>query len=827
MRKFLFLLLPLTATPAIAQVLPQGEPPTAGVHNPTLGVAGEGDASAIERNPALLGTLRSWSGVYLHSELDRNQVVGGRGDGFFIASPIPYLDFLSVGAAVQLIRPPNRFPFGSVEKLSLSLAWRALPTLSFGATYAHVFSDHTPVQSGLDTLDLGLAFRQRHFAVGLVIHDVPGSHAGGSGGVLLQRVFEPELAMRPLGRGTLEFAAALRVGERRSDIDPRFRIWVSPLRGLAIKTELEWRRDLNLDGIAENDLRLSMGLEFNFAHFGLSGFGLWGRDEGTVQGHGFTLAARVSGERYPSLWGGPLYFEKILLTEKLDERALAKLLSHLRHLERDRSLEGVLLVIGDFQSGWASAEELRQAFVRLRKAGRHVFVYTAETNTKGYFIAAAAERIFQDPAGGIRLRGLSATQLFFKGTGDLLGVRADFVKIAEYKSWPEKVTRASSSDEAKQQRNDLLDDIYSQLVDGISVGRKIGAEAARKLIDSGPYTAAEALSHKLVDDLRSADELEDTISDSLGRTITLRDPPKSPAHPPSWHPPEIAVLFVDGDIVDGKSQVIPLIDRRMSGAETLLPIIDQVRDNPNVRALVLRVNSPGGSSLASDLVARALERVRAEKPVVCSFGDVAASGGYFIATPCSRIFAEPSTITGSIGIFTGKIDISGLLGKLGVTFEETDRGKHASMDSWFRLYTDEERAQILQKLRYYYNRFVATVARGRHLTEPEVDRIGRGHVWSGTRALGHKLVDQFGSLQDAVAYAGRLARISPDDVEVVPLPAEPSLFSQVLSLFGIETKNDLSLVLPLLRETLRALPTSVLVAPSIPQARLDQQLVIE
>ena len=810
-------------TDVAAQVVPLGDPPTGGVYNPTLGVAGEGDASAVERNPALLGTLRSWSGVYLHSELGGSGVVGGRGDGFFFATPLPYLDFLSLGAGLQLVRPPERFPFGNLEKLSLAAAWRPYASLSIGLTYAHVFSGGAPIAPGIDTFDLGAAWRGRYAAIGLVVHDVPGPLVAG---LRLQRVYEPELAVRPLGRDTLEIAASLRAGERRGDVDPRFRVWVTPLRGVVLKAELEWRRDLNLDGALENDLRLSMGLELHFAHIGFAGFGLWGRDEGAVLGHGFALAARVSGERYPSVWSGPHHFEKIVLSDKLDERSLAKLLLHLHQLEHDRSVDGVLVALGDFSRGWAIAEELRGALLRLRKSGRHVFAYVSETGSKGYYVAASAERIFLDPAGGIQLRGLSKTQVFFKGTGDLLGIRADFVKIAEYKSWPEQLTRSSSSAEARTQRDDLLDDVYGHLVDGIAAGRKVSAEVARTLIDAGPYAAGEALHKKVIDELRSADELEDAMGDTVGHPVLLREPSKAPARPRSWQPAQVALIFVDGEIVDGKSQTIPLLDQRLSGLQTLLPVIEAARDDSRVRAVVLRINSPGGSALASDLLARAIERTQAVKPVVCSFGDVAASGGYYLAAPCGRIFAEPSTISGSIGIFAGKIDLSGLLSKLGISFELTDRGKHASMHSWFRLYSEEERANLLQDLRYHYDRFVAQVSRGRHLSEAAVDAVGRGHVFSGSRAQTHKLVDEMGSLSDAVDYAGRMAHIAPEDRTVVALPPEPSLLSQLLSLLGFETKSDLSLLQPLIRQAFGALPISVVLAPSAPQARLDAHLII-
>src|SRR5581483_7561065 len=296
MRRALVLAALVASAHARAQPIPAGEPPTSGVYNPTVGVAGDGDASSIEKNPAGLGFLRSWSAVYLHSELDPNQLVGGRGDGFFAATPLPYLHSLMVGAGVQSIRPPISFPFGDEAKLSLSFAWRLLPSLSLGLSYAHLWSAKAPVAAGLDTLDLAMSLRLgSQVALALVVRDVPGPSVNG---IPLQRVYEPELAWRPFGRDVLEIAGGVRVGERRADVDPHFRRWVAPHRGMLLKCDLEWKRDVDLDGIAENDIRVAIGLEVNLERIGAGVYGLFGTDEGVTRGHGFTVAARVSGERY-------------------------------------------------------------------------------------------------------------------------------------------------------------------------------------------------------------------------------------------------------------------------------------------------------------------------------------------------------------------------------------------------------------------------------------------------------------------------------------------------------------------------------------------------
>jgi protease-4 len=809
--------------------IPAGEQPTVGVYNPTVGVAGDADASDVEKNPAQLGFLRSWSGVYLHSELDPNGLVGGRGDGFFFASPLPYLHALALGIGVQSIRPPTIFPYGDEAKLTLAFSWKLLPSLALGLSYAHLWSSKPPVAAGIDTLDLAISMRfGAQVALAMVVHDVPGSSVNG---VPLQRVYEPELAWRPWSRDLVEIAGGVRVGERRGDVDPHFRLWLAAHAGLILKCDLEWRRSIALDGNNQNDIRVALGLEANLEHLGASAYGLFGTDEGVVKGHGFTLAARVSGERYASVWTGPLRLMKIELGPGTAGRKLIDLLVRMRRMERDRDVAGVVIVLGDLDGGWATAEELRAALLRLRRAKKHVFVYQAEATTRGYYVASAAERIYQDPAGGVRLVGLSSTSMFFRGTGDLIGVQADFVKIGEYKSAPEAYTRKDATPPARAQREALVDDTYRNIVSALASSRHVSEARAREWIDRGPYTADEALRAGLVDDLRNGDEVESAIAERLGRALQLREPPTSPDRGRTWQRPQIAVLMVDGDLVEGKSMTIPFVDIKLVGLQTLVPTIARLREDQRVKAIVVRVDSPGGSALASDLIARELERTKAIKPVVCSLGDTAASGGYFIAAPCDRIFAAPSSVTGSIGIFTGKFDVSGLAGKLGVTTEHYERGAHASIESMWRPYTPEERGLILDKLRYYYGRFVAQVARGRGLTPDQVDALGRGHVWSGRAAQARGLVDEFGSVTDAIAEAQHRAGLDESAPIEVPMePPQPSLLGQLAQLFGISVSEKAPPMTPLpdaLVRLLRALPASLVFAPSTPQARLDVDLDIQ
>jgi protease-4 len=346
------------------------------------------------------------------------------------------------------------------------------------------------------------------------------------------------------------------------------------------------------------------------------------------------------------------------------------------------------------------------------------------------------------------------------------------------------------------------------------------------MIDQGPYTAGEASAAGVVDAVIEPDAVDALVVKELGGRYPVVDQLPRPREE-SWARPQVAVVSLEGDIVDGKSSEVPLLGTRLAGAETLAASIAWARQSSRVEAIVLRVDSPGGSALASDLIAREVAATRGKKPIVVSIGDVAASGGYFAAAPGDLIFIEPGSITGSIGIFTGKFDVSGLAKRLGITWETSKRGARADMESFFRPYSGEERTLIEQKLRYFYGRFVATVARGRHLTETQVDNIGRGRVWTGAQAMERKLADRYGGLQDAIREAKSRAGLREDDiVEVLVLPLEPdTLVGKLLkAIGGDETTID---ALAAIRPLLRLLPGSVLVSPSSPQARLPFQLVFE
>jgi protease IV len=445
---------------------------------------------------------------------------------------------------------------------------------------------------------------------------------------------------------------------------------------------------------------------------------------------------------------------------------------------------------------------------------------------RDYFVATAADKIYVDPAGGLRLVGMAGTTMYFRGAFEQFGVLPQFEKIAEYKSAPEQFTETGPTQIAAKMRGELFDSLWERWVATVADARHLTSDEVNALVDAGPYTAGDlAKNTKLVDAVAAPDKVSQLVTSDLGAILPVTSP--ATERPERWDRPGVAIVYVDGDITDGKSQSVPLIGENLAGADSLIAALSEARSDPGIRAIILRIDSPGGSALASELISREVFATRGVKPILCSMSDVAASGGYFVAAGCETIFAEPMTITGSIGIFYGKFDVGGLAKKLGITTDTYKHGKHADIESLFRPYTDEERAVLLDKLRYMYSRFVGAVSEGRGIKKEAVDAVGKGHVWTGTQAKPIKLVDQFGGLGDALEEAKRRMGLSPDTrVQLYELPDLPSsLLGTLVKLAGVDAQTSMSLGdLPAIKNLLRGVPASVLVAPDAAQARLPFEI---
>lgn len=457
------------------------------------------------------------------------------------------------------------------------------------------------------------------------------------------------------------------------------------------------------------------------------------------------------------------------------------LLKRLEKAAGDRSVKGVVLELDATPFSMAQLHELKDAIAAIQAAGKPVVAYLDGTASNGsYLLAAGCDRVYLHPAGELDLIGMSAELMFLRGAFDLVGVEPQFARRAEYKSAVEQYTRTEPSDPSREQMDALLDDLYGALVAGVAAGRGIAEDELRGIIDEGPFTPEEAIAAGLVDEAIYPDELEEKLEDVLERSMFLMDDEYGMLSTSSgWMPVrQIAVIYVDGPIVGGESSTPGLFSGISAGAETITRALRHAEESDSVRAVVLRVDSPGGSAFASDQIWRAVEKVKeAGKPVIVSMGGTAASGGYYVSAGATAIYAEETTVTGSIGIFGGKMSFGELYEKVGLSTELFTRGRMAAMYSTSRPMDPVEYAALDRLIDHGYTQFKEVVAEGRGMSMEEVEKVARGRVWSGARAMEIGLVDELGGLQDAIDRAREEADIPiRADVDLVTITGVEDAF---------------------------------------------------
>ena len=449
-----------------------------------------------------------------------------------------------------------------------------------------------------------------------------------------------------------------------------------------------------------------------------------------------------------------------------------ELLFAMRNAADDHSVTGVMLHVDRLDWGWARVYEMAAAVRAVREAGKPVYASLDGGSEKEYLLASSTGLLSMPPVSTLQLDGLTASAMFLRGAYEKLGIRPNFAHVGRYKSAVEQYTRDSLSPDGRRAMEDLLDDEFTLLVDSLASARRLSTDSVRRLIDDGPYTARSAHARGLVDTLLAQAEMDSLAAHAGGS----RHPTASFARYAQEGGPStgehIALVVAEGEIVDGRSAEGPFGSRSV-GDRTLVEALREIRNRRSIRAVVLRIDSPGGSGDASDAVWQELRRLRREKPVIVSMGDVAASGGYYLACAGDAIVAGPATITGSIGVFGGKLNVLGLYRKLGLNVETVRRGRHAEMWSPFHDFDDEEIALYQRSLEQFYDVFLARVAEGRRMAASEVDSVGQGRVWSGLAARSRGLVDRFGGLYEAFQVARKRAHIDEDaDVvmDVYPRP---------------------------------------------------------
>ncbi|HUI27532.1 MAG TPA: signal peptide peptidase SppA [Candidatus Kryptonia bacterium] len=449
------------------------------------------------------------------------------------------------------------------------------------------------------------------------------------------------------------------------------------------------------------------------------------------------------------------------------------LLSMLRWARDDAQIRGVLIRCEDLRVGWAKAQGLHRAVLALRHAGKQVWIHLTHAGVREYLIASAADRIVLTPAGTLDVTGLSSEVTFFFGALEKLGIEAEVIQMGRYKSMGETFTRRDMSAAHREMIEALVDDLYGQLVDAIAAGRQLTSESVRGLLDRGPFLGHDAVTQRLVDTLAYEDQAEADLRRACDGAMVIefsdyrvRRGREMRAALLRSRRDSIALVHLSGTVKSGESVAGPE-GASAFGAVTIARELKTLRDRSDIKAVVLRVDSPGGSGLASDLIWREVARTREQKPVVVSFGDVAASGGYYIGVAGAPLMCEAGTLTGSIGVVAGKANLRGLYDRLGITKEIISRGQHAAMHSAYVPLSDDDRTLLSAQAGVFYRDFVAKVASGRQLSEAAVDEIAQGRVWTGRQAWARGLVDRLGGVEDALNEAKRLIGVATDEIVAV------------------------------------------------------------
>jgi protease-4 len=428
-------------------------------------------------------------------------------------------------------------------------------------------------------------------------------------------------------------------------------------------------------------------------------------------------------------------------------------------------------------AGWGKVQELRDAVTRFRKSGKPAYAHLEFCGNKEYYLATACSRVYALPTAILQVSGLEAEVMFFRNTLDKLGVEAQFEGVGKYKNAPNQFTETGFTEAHREQMDALLDSLHQQYVAAIAAARGKTPDEVQAIVDAGPYEGRDALQAGLVDELLYEDQIEDRLK---AERITPGKYVRSASGLGLDGRPKVALIYAVGDIAPGESQNGPL-GSEMAGSDTVAGALREARKDDSIRAIVLRIDSPGGSGTASDVIWREVMLARRSKPVVVSMGDVAASGGYYIGMGSDGIVAQPATITGSIGVFGGKFSLHGLYDKVGMTKEILTRGQHADLFSEYRPWNDEERAKYRSLMVSFYQDFVTRAAEGRKKKFEEIDAVAQGRVWTGTEALSHGLIDRLGGLDVALGLAKERARIGKDeDVNLVVLPERKGFIETIL-----------------------------------------------
>ena len=456
----------------------------------------------------------------------------------------------------------------------------------------------------------------------------------------------------------------------------------------------------------------------------------------------------------------------------------------LRKAKVDARVEAVVLIPAMQPGLWGKVQEIRDAVLDFKTSGKPIVAYLEYGGGQQYYLATACDQIVLTPTSPLDLVGVASYELFVRGALDKVGAFPDMLHAGEFKTASNVYTETTFTPEHREMTESLNRDLYDQLVDGIAAGRTMTASAVEALIDRGPFLPEEAVRHGLVDGLAYEDELTDrlALADSELKRLSYADYRRvNPRTLGLNRGPQIALVYAVGTITFGGSGT-DVTGSEVLGSETLVRAIRDARTDDSIQAIIVRIDSPGGAAIASDIIWRELTLARDDKPIIASMSDVAASGGYYIAMPAHAIVAQSATLTGSIGVVGGKFALGGTFEKIGLDIETVADGKVADINSPVAPYSDDARARLQQQIDAIYETFLDKAAQGRSMTRDAVHAVAQGRVWTGRQAKDLGLVDELGGLARAVTVAKERAGIGADvEVTLVPYPRPRSLFEVVNS----------------------------------------------
>lgn len=749
--KIRIILLSILLFSSIIPIYATVKPQKVHTHLPTNSVAMSDDALSTFINPAGLGTSRALNLYYLrtyHSDYPGD-------DAFFVSAP-------GGGFGMEFANAPNDIDF---TRYSLSAGRHFGSSLYWGTAYSWINSDDKEYDK-YKSISIGLMYRRRFFSIGAIGRDLN----------------RPKLYNQKLGR-TYDVGIALRPGTWRTTLSVDMRK-VQEVPGLEFSYGVEVRpiRELMFRGTYNSDNSFDIRLGINIGNYGFGNANYYEENRKSNAAVGYFHFSTVSISR-------SILRKRSFIRMNLEEADRV-----LRIAKWDDDVAGVLIQINGSDYGLGKFQEIRDAILDFKRTGKVVISYITDCSTGEYVVAAACDSILMHPSTYLHLVGLRTEPTFYKGLLDKFGIRALLENIGKYKSAPEAFTRSNMSEPYRENMDSMLDDLYDQLTNEIASTRGWTQDFVKQLIDNGPYTAVEAVRNKLVDEIIYSDGLQHRANKLVGTDVNLIDLSdyfRSGLYPHEWSVPKprIAIIEAEGMMLPGESFIDPFTGTKVMGADTIARAVQYTRNNDSIKAVVLRIDSVGGAVIAADVIWNELVQLTVKKPLIVSMGDIAASGGYYIAAPADVIVAEPGTITGSIGVIGGKYSYKGLYEKLGIHKEILKRGKNADFYSNYTDYPPEEQAIIKKQIREIYDDFVAKVTRGRkELNRTKVEKVAQGLIWTGRQAKENGLVDELGGLSKALSIAQSTAGLENRQVEIVRLP-KLSALTQLLGNIQLITTN--------------------------------------